>query len=185
MSGIPVDTERSTRTAALIAIAFLLMTVGACGRAGEPANYSESNANNPPMNSANSTSNTTTNATANTQQTANAGPQSGGVVDEEMLRDALRDRLRHDNEHFMPVNEWESDAWLDVNVGAFYKNDDETAKLMVCDITEKLLQPLNKRLKPFARQKLYDGVTSSTKCRNAVNLMFRATLNSTAIQPVP
>jgi hypothetical protein len=107
------------------------------------------------------------------------------VVDADALRCAMKDRLIHDNEHFMPDGGWKTDAWLDTNVGAFYKNDDETAKLMVCDITDRLLSSVHKKLKPFARQKLYNGVSGNTKCRAAVDLMFKATLNATRIDAVP
>lgn len=173
-------------SAVWMSVTLLLVLVGACGKAGDRANYSTSNTNQQPMNTTNAMSNTVTNTSANTQQrNENTGPHAGSTLDPDMLSDALKERLRHDNEHLMSPDKWESDAWLDVNVGAFYKNDDETAKLIVCDITDKLLRPLNKKLKPFAKQKLYDGISGNTKCRNAVNLMFRATLNSTTIHPVP
>ncbi|HEY2865612.1 MAG TPA: hypothetical protein VGJ02_00850 [Pyrinomonadaceae bacterium] len=145
------------------------------------SNYSAANANAPI--STNTATNTATNTMSNSRQENTAVPNN--VVDVNMLQDELKKRLKHDNEHFMPDGGWNSDAWLDTNVGAFYKNDDEMAKLMVCDITDRLLKTVSKKLKPFARQKLYDGVSGNTKCRAAVNLMFKATLNTSPMNPVP
>ena len=62
------------------------------------------------------------------------------IVDADALKCAMKTRLKHDNEHFMPDGNWDTDKWLDINVGAFYKNDDETTKLMVCDITDRALK---------------------------------------------
>ena len=186
---LPFDLSIRRRVArAIVSGSLLLLTTAAifemtgCGTASE-SNNSAANANRASGNM-NIATNTMTNTMSNSSQ-----PETdclpNDIVDADALKSAMKTRLKHDNEHFMPDGNWDTDKWLDINVGAFYRNDDETARLMVCDITDRTLRTVNKQLKPFARQKLYDGVSGSTKCRAAVDLMLKATRSTTSIEAVP
>jgi hypothetical protein len=154
-------------TACLIVAVFL----GAgCGNAGGNENTASNIAYSAPTN---------TNTMANTTELML--PEFDPVT----LKTRLKNRLLIDNGSLLKPAAWTNDAWLKTSVGNFYKNNQEITQAVICDVTDKALEPYNQRLQSFARDKLHNGIKSATSCEGALKLMADATLSTEAINPQP
>ena len=167
---------------------FSLMALG-CSNASPPQ---KATANGPANASANQAANSNLTSPPNTTIAGpgslvdpNAEPAENGIVAFASMKDAVRARLIRDAKEKLSDEDWKTAAWLDTNLGVYYKNDDDVVKSEVCDVVERVLKAAHRKLKPWARQRLYDNLSSSTKCKTAVALAYSATADSVSTQKIP
>lgn len=106
-------------------------------------------------------------------------------INKNTLSAALKQRLKNDKEKILSQKDWEGDAFLDLKIGLFYKNDDEFVRDAVCDVTIKMIAPNNERLTAVSQRRLRKNVNHDTKCKSAVSEMLNAALDTEPITPIP
>ena len=143
------------------------------------ANTDESANKSPYSNSANSMTNSTSSNSASNTATTNLAINRG------TLSESLKNRLMDDNEELLTDDDWAGDAWLDVSIGLFYKNDDEFSKDAVCDVTEEILRSANKKMTDVSERRLRNNINHNTKGRICISEMLTATLDTKPINPIP
>lgn len=107
------------------------------------------------------------------------------MANKKTLSAALKKRLRNDKENLLSPEDWEKDAWLDLNIGLFYDSDDEFVDDVVYEVTRDVLRNENKKLKRNARLRLGEDVNIDTKCKAAVEEMLDASLSTEPIAMRP
>ncbi len=116
---------------------------------------------------------------------ANFNVAMSNPINKDTLSAALKQRLRRDKHEVLTQKSWADDEWRDLNIGLFYKNDDEFVRDAVCDVTLKMIAPNNERLTAVSQRRLRKNVNHQTKCKSAVSEMLNATLDTEPITPIP
>ncbi len=106
-------------------------------------------------------------------------------MDSDALSNALKIQLKKDKEDVLTPAQWEADKWLDMPIGRFYKNLDKLVGNAVCDVTDALLKPHNKRMRKNAALSLRNKVKFDKKCKDAVEEMLTVALDNESIEPIP
>lgn len=168
------------RFASIIAVGVGVFIIGNCSSGNDSTNT----ANTAVVSNVNADDANTT--TANMENTnTNFKVDMHNPVNNNTLSVALKQRLKQDKEKILSQKDWEGDAFLDLKIGLFYKNDDEFVRDSVCDVTLKMLEPNNERLTAVAQRRLRKNVNHDTKCKSAVGEMLNATLDTEPIVLIP
>jgi hypothetical protein len=171
-----------------LAFCICVCLAAACG--GESANNTR-NANsiqNFNVNhnvTANTNTYQTPEANMSNTSTSNINTNMSMTINQDTLSKSLKERLKHDRAELLTEDDWANDkVWLDVNIGPFYKNDDEFVRDVVCDVTNGVLKNNNKRMTQVSQRGLRKKVKSDMKCTDAVKAMLSAALDTEPIQPI-
>jgi len=171
----------------LFAASVCIFSIGGCSSSNSSnANYSSGTGNS--FNTGNMATASNTDPTLSEMNSMNMGNANMSFntamnkpINSNTLSASLKQRLKQDKEEVLTQKDWEENAWLDLNIGLFYKNDDEFVRDTVCDVTEKILESNNKRMTKVAQRRLRRSIKHDTKCKSAVDEMLNATLDTKPI----
>lgn len=124
--------------------------------------------------------NATSNSSVNNNYSANANTMTNEIT-YSVLSNALKQQIQSDDlndKKLMSPEEWQTDKWKQMPIGAFYKNVDKIVGNRVCDVTIRVLEAQQKRLHPDDEKILRQKVTSKLSCDKAVDEMRVAANNS-------
>lgn len=155
-----------------------IITAGGCSSepAGIQQNSSTINTNTTAANTG--ASGNQMNMTANKN---NFNAPAPTPVNKNTLSAALKEHLKSVKPNVLTEENWKGDTWLDLNLGIFYKKDNEHIRDEVCRVTIKLLEANNEKLTEFSQSRLRKNLSHETLCKNAVAKMLDASLDTEKI----